>query len=96
VEICPLSPTFHQLGRRHQGRPERKKKGKSSRIKKGKEANQLTLIPVQNHLKLLKYGRVPFADLLLQKSAACTEAMQAQHLGSFVLLHVSSTLPSTA
>jgi len=30
---------------------------------------------------------VPFADLLLQKTAACAEAMQAQHLGSLVLLH---------
>jgi hypothetical protein len=46
-----------------------------------------SLNPAQNHLKLLKYGRVPFADLLLQKTPACTEAMQAQHLGSLVLLH---------
>ena len=54
-----------------------------------KEGNQLDQIieSAQNHLKLLKYGRVPFADLLLQKTPACTEAMQAQHLGSLVLLH---------
>jgi hypothetical protein len=30
---------------------------------------------------------VPFADLLLQKTPTCAEAMQAQHLGSLVLLH---------
>jgi hypothetical protein len=43
--------------------------------------------PAQNHVKVLEYGRVPFAYLLLQETPACPEAMQTQHLGFLVLIH---------
>jgi hypothetical protein len=37
VEICPLSLTFHQLGRGHQGRPENKKQKRKMFLNKTKK-----------------------------------------------------------
>jgi hypothetical protein len=42
AEIFPLSMTFHQLGRSHQGRPEKKTVKENAQEKK--EANQIDQI----------------------------------------------------
>jgi hypothetical protein len=91
VEICPLSLTFHQQGRCHQGIPEKplKKIVQEQNKAESKPLNRSirSSNPGQNHVKLLEDRRVPLADLLLQETPTCPEAMQAQHLCFLVLLH---------